>query len=61
MKVGDRVGYVGPTIERPWLPRGSEGVVTDICPGDPFPVICDFSVPNGEDWPMRLQDLEQIE
>lgn len=60
MKIGDRVGYVGPTIERPWLPRGTEGVITDLMPGTPYPVICDFPVRDGEDWPMRTRDLEHI-
>lgn len=59
--VGTKVGYVGLTIDLPWLPRGTEGVVTDIYPGLPFPFICRFNVDDGEDWPMAEQDLEVIE
>lgn len=60
MRVGDKVGYIGPTIMKPWLPRGTEGIITDIFHGDPFPYICDFNIKEGEDWPMIQKHLEKI-
>lgn len=60
IQIGTRVGYIGPTIEKPWLPRGTEGVVTDVFPATPFPFICNFPVPEGDNWPMRRKDLEVI-
>ena len=59
LSIGTRVGYVGPTIEEPWLPRGTEGVVTDNI-GGPFEYVCDFNIAQGDDWPMTRQDLEVI-
>lgn len=60
IQIGSKVVYTGPTIEQPWLPRGAEGVVIYIDHGMPFPFICNFNVPDGEDWPMSSHDLEVI-
>ena len=60
IRVGTKVGYIGPTIESPWLPRGTEGVVIALDPLGPFPFICNFNVSEGEDWPMTRSDLEVI-
>ena len=62
VKIGDKVGYVGPTLMNPWLPKGTEGIITDVYhPSDPFPYICDFNINDGEDWPMTKEHLEKID
>lgn len=58
MRVGQRVIYIGETLMKPWLPRGTEGVVIDVMPGLPYPITCDFEVPDGDGWPMEEGDLE---
>ena len=61
MRIGTRVAYIGPTIMLRLLPRGTQGIVTDVLENHMFPIICDFCVQDGDHWPMHESELAVIQ